>query len=125
MIYETDTKNTYMYDGSVWQGETGYNGGNIIKLGANMEMAFGNQVIGTSASGDVNLVAAIIAATGWTSVYSYQVMNGDVAARTNIVINTFLTIFPVASGQIRVFTGNTGAILVSLGVRFLWIALGK
>lgn len=125
-IYETDTKNFLTYDGSTWQNELAYNGtAQIVTLGPNVSLGWGNTVVGTNASGDINMVSTILTATGWASVFGFEVFNGDYGARANAVMGANAISFPATSGNVRVYTGNTGAVIASLGVRFQWMAVGK
>jgi hypothetical protein len=88
-----------------------------------MAIAFGSTVGTTSGSGDYNIGAAIITATGWAQLYRVIVYNGDFA-RTNMTIANQTTTFPNSSHNIRAWTGNTAAVIASTACRFDWVAMG-
>lgn len=133
MIYETDTGSVYVYESSAtaWRPVAVYRSGGTsnfysASVSRFLDIACGSSTGTTIGTGELDLAALIIAATGWSAVNRFVAYNGDEVTRPNVVIgNTTVITTPVTFATIRLKTGNTGAAVASSSCRIDWIAMGK
>jgi hypothetical protein len=91
--------------------------------GSATKVSGGSTTAATDGSGNYNLIAAIISATGWSQVDRLQVWNGDGVTRPNCVIGLAVTL-PASTGNVNVRIGSTGGVVASLSFKFEWMAWG-
>lgn len=81
-------------------------------------MVSGSSVVTTNASGDA------VINTGLTTIRGYSIANGDAVSRPNITLGRSAGGIGSSSITVRVFTGNTGAVVAGANVRIDWTAFG-
>jgi hypothetical protein len=116
--YKDNSNNTLAY---VTSAGRGYFQG--MYPNAATQIAGGQTVGTTNSSGDYNLIAAIIIATGWSQVDRLQVWNGDGNSRANITL-AYMGSFPNNSGNVRCWIASAGTAMTNTNFRFEWIAWG-
>jgi hypothetical protein len=87
------------------------------------KMAYGSTVATTDGSGDIDILAAVISATGWSSVTGIMVMNGDGVTAGNLTM-AMLVSLPGTSGKLRTWVADTGAAATGVQRRWIWFATG-
>jgi hypothetical protein len=124
----TDSNYNIELDGSavnIQSNNMDINGRGVIRdgnslTGRQLSIKYTESFVATNALGIANIDPL------FTTLVGFLPWNGDGAARPNMVIGNNRTAWPVSGNTVdlRITTGNTGAVMASTNVRIGWFAIG-